>query len=166
LLKSGEELTADLIVAATGFNLNALGDITFTVDGELVDLNDTLTYRGMMLTGMPNLVFVFGYFRASWTLRADLVADFTCRLLDHMDKKGAAVVTVAPNPQDAGMETSGFVGDENFNPNYVKRSLHLLPKSGAKPEWQHSQDYWSDKNAFPAIDLNGTEFAYRGDPVD
>jgi cation diffusion facilitator CzcD-associated flavoprotein CzcO len=126
LLKSGKELSADLIVAATGFNMNALGDITFTVDGELVDLNDTLTYRGMMLTGMPNLVFVFGYFRASWTLRADLVADFTCQLLDHMDKKGAAVVTVAPNPQDAGMVTSSFVGDENFNPNYVKRGLHLL----------------------------------------
>ncbi len=166
LLKSGKELTADLIVAATGFNLNALGDIAFTVDGQLVDLHDTLTYRGMMLTGMPNLVLVFGYFRASWTLRADLVADFTCRLLDHMDKRGAAVVTVAPNPQDAEMETGGFVGDENFNPNYVKRGLHLLPKSGASPEWQHSQDYWSDKNAFPAIDLNGAEFVYRGDPAD
>lgn len=163
LLKSGQELTADLIVAATGFNINALGDIEFTVDGELMDLNDTLTYRGMMLTGMPNLVFVFGYFRASWTLRADLVAEFTCRLLDHMDKKGVAVVTVEPSPQDVELETSGFVSDENFNPNYVKRGLHLLPKSGAKPEWQHSQDYWSDKNTFPAIDLNGAEFAYRDD---
>lgn len=96
LLKSGQELDADLIVAATGFNLNALGDIVFTVDGKVVDLHDTLTYRGMMLTGMPNLVMVFGYLRASWTLRADLVADFTCRLLDHMDKAGAAVVSVAP----------------------------------------------------------------------
>ena len=165
LLKSGQELTADLIVAATGFNLNALGDIAFTVDGQPVNLHDTLSYRGMMLTGMPNLVFVFGYFRASWTLRADLVADFTCRMLDHMDSLGAAVVSVAPSQQDAGMATSSFVGDENFNPNYVKRGLHLLPKGGAKPEWQHSQDYWSDKNAFPAIDLNGAEFVYRSDPV-
>lgn len=165
LLKSGQELTADLIVAATGFNLNALGDIAFTVDGQPVDLHDTLSYRGMMLTGMPNFVFVFGYFRASWTLRADLVADFTCRMLDHMDRLGAAVVSVAPSLQDAGMATSSFVGDDNFNPNYVKRGLHLLPKGGAKPEWQHSQDYWSDKNAFPAIDLNGAEFVYRGDPV-
>jgi cation diffusion facilitator CzcD-associated flavoprotein CzcO len=165
LLKSGQELTADLIVAATGFNLNALGDIAFTVDGQPVDLHDTLSYRGMMLTGMPNLVFVFGYFRASWTLRADLVADFTCRMLDHMDRVGAAVVSVAPSPQDVGMETGSFVGDENFNPSYVKRGLHLLPKGGAKPEWQHSQDYWSDKNAFPAIDLNGAEFVYRNEPV-
>ena len=165
LLKSGRELTADLIVAATGFNLNALGDIAFTVDGQSVNLHDTLTYRGMMLTGMPNLVFVFGYFRASWTLRADLVADFTCRLLDHMERIGASVVSVALKPQDFGMETSSFVSDENFNPNYVKRGLHLLPKAGAKPEWQHSQDYWFDKNAFPAIDLNGPEFVYQGDRV-
>ncbi|MEH6741235.1 MAG: NAD(P)/FAD-dependent oxidoreductase [Sulfitobacter sp.] len=162
LLKSGQELEADLIVAATGFNLNVLGDIAFTVDGQLVDAHDTLTYRGMMLTGMPNLVFVFGYLRASWTLRADLVADFTCRLLDHMDTAKARAVTVAPKPEDIGMETNGFIADDDFNPNYVKRKLHLLPKSGAKPEWQHSQDYWSDKNAFPAIDLSGAEFVYRG----
>jgi cation diffusion facilitator CzcD-associated flavoprotein CzcO len=163
LLKSGQELSADLIVAATGFNLSALGDIEFRVDGQMVDLHDTVSYRGMMLTGLPNLVLVFGYFRASWTLRADLVADFTCRLLNHMDATGAAVVSVAPKPEDVGLATSSFVGDDNFNPTYVKRGLHLLPKSGAKPEWQHSQDYWSDKDVIPAIDLTGPEFVYRRD---
>src|SRR4051794_30265924 len=80
-LKSGKMLEADVIVTATGFNLAALGDIEFAVDGKKLDFADTVTYRGMMFTGVPNLVWVFGYFRASWTLRVDLVADFVCRLL-------------------------------------------------------------------------------------
>ena len=81
LLKSGETLEADIIVTATGFNLSVLGDIAFEIDGKPLDFADTVTYRGMMFTGVPNMAWVFGYFRASWTLRTDLVADFVCRLL-------------------------------------------------------------------------------------
>jgi len=103
LLKSGETLDADIVVTATGFNLSVLGDIRFEVDGQPVDYAKTVTYRGMMFTGVPNLVWVFGYFRASWTLRVDIMADFVCRLLAHMDRKGAAKVSVALRPQDAGM---------------------------------------------------------------
>ena len=88
LLKSGKTLDADIIVTATGFHLNMMGDIAFTIDGAKLAFSDTVTYRGMMFTGVPNLVWVFGYFRASWTLRADLVGDFVCRLLKHMDAKG------------------------------------------------------------------------------
>ena len=84
LLKSGKTLEADIIITATGFNLSANGDIEFAIDGKPLDFADTVTYRGMMFTGVPNLVWVFGYFRASWTLRVDLVADFVCRLLNHM----------------------------------------------------------------------------------
>ena len=91
LLKSGKELEADIIVTATGFNLSVLGDIEFTIDGKPLDFSDTVTYRGMMFTGVPNMAWVFGYFRASWTLRADLVADFVCRLLDaHGDRRARA----------------------------------------------------------------------------
>ena len=89
VLKSGNELDADIIVTATGFNLCVLGDIAFSIDGKPLDFADTVTYRGMMFTGVPNMAWVFGYFRASWTLRTDLVADFVCRLLAHMKKKGA-----------------------------------------------------------------------------
>lgn len=160
LLKSGETLCADLIVAATGFNLSVLGDIAFEVDGEPVDFHECLTYRGMMFTGLPNLVLVFGYLRASWTLRADLVADFTCRLLAHMKEIGADAVRVAPRPEDAGRPIGDWVSDENFNANYIKRSLHLLPRSTSSPLWQHSQLYSHDKDAFPAIDLNDAEFVY------
>ena len=90
LLKSGKQLDADIIVTATGFNLNVLGDIDFAIDGKPLDFADTVTYRGMMFTGVPNMVWVFGYFRASWTLRADLVGDFVCRLLNHMKAEGRA----------------------------------------------------------------------------
>src|SRR4029078_2165368 len=118
LLESGEELEADIIVTATGFNLNVLGDIDFVIDGKALDFAKTVPYRGMIFTGVPNLVWVFGYFRASWTLRADLVADFVCRLLAHMEEKGAKRVEVALRPEDAGMKLLPWMDTENFNPNY------------------------------------------------
>lgn len=160
LLKSGEELQADIVITATGFNMNVLGDINFAIDGKPLAFSDTVTYRGMMFTGVPNLLWVFGYFRASWTLRADLLADFVCRLLAHMEKRGAKRVEVALRPEDRDMELLPWIDPENFNPGYLMRAMDLLPKRGAKPEWQHSQDYWREKDELPAIDLDGPEFVY------
>jgi cation diffusion facilitator CzcD-associated flavoprotein CzcO len=160
LLKSGKELEADIIVTATGFNLCANGDIEFAVDGKPLDFSDTVTYRGMMFTGVPNLVWVFGYFRASWTLRVDLVADFVCRLLNHMKETGAKKVTPALRPEDHNMPLLPWIDPENFNPGYMMRGMHLLPKRGEKPEWQHNQDYWAEKDEFPAIDLKDRAFVY------
>jgi cation diffusion facilitator CzcD-associated flavoprotein CzcO len=160
LLKSGKELEADIIVTATGFNLCANGDIEFAVDGKPLDFADTVTYRGMMFTGVPNLVWVFGYFRASWTLRVDLVADFVCRLLNHMKETGAKKVTPALRPEDHNMPLLPWIDPENFNPGYMMRGMHLLPKRGEKPEWQHNQDYWAEKDEFPAIDLKDRAFVY------
>ena len=160
LLKSGETLDADIIVTATGFNLNVLGDIDFVVDGKPLTFADTVTYRGMMFTGVPNMVWVFGYFRASWTLRADLIGDFVCRLLAHMDEKSARQVEVALRPQDKDMPLSGWIDPENFNPGYLMRGMHLLPKAGDKPEWRHTQDYWAEKDQLPAIDLDEASFVY------
>jgi cation diffusion facilitator CzcD-associated flavoprotein CzcO len=154
LLKSGQELTADIIVTATGFHLSVLGDIRFEIDGQPLNLADTVTYRGMMFTGVPNLLWVFGYFRASWTLRVDLIGDFTCRLLDHMDELGAHRVTPALRPQDADMPIGSWIDPDNFNPGYLMRGMHLMPKRGDKPEWQHTQDYWVEKVALPAADLD------------
>jgi cation diffusion facilitator CzcD-associated flavoprotein CzcO len=160
LLKSGKTLEADVIVTATGFNLNVLGDIAFTIDGTPLDFADTVTYRGMMFTGIPNMAWVFGYFRASWTLRTDLVADFVCRLLKHMKATGANKVVTALRPEDHNMPLLSWIDPENFNPNYLMRAMHLLPKRGDKPEWQHSQDYWAEKDQFPAIDLADKAFVY------
>lgn len=162
LLKSGEILEADIVITATGFDLNVLGDIDFVIDGKPLVFSDTVTYRGMMFTGVPNMIWVFGYFRASWTLRADLIGDFVCRLLNHMKKKGAKKVAVALRPEDQGMALSTWIDPENFNPGYLMRGMHLLPKRGDKPEWQHTQDYWAEKDALPAIDLDGAEFVYDG----
>ena len=153
-LKSGRELDADIIVTATGFNLSVLGDIAFTVNGTPVDFADTVTYRGMMFTGVPNLLWVFGYFRASWTLRVELICDLTCRLLAHMDELGAHRVTPALRPEDADMPIGPWMNPTNFNPGYLDRSMHLMPKSGDKPEWQHTQDYWAEKDALPTADLD------------
>ncbi|HKD22918.1 MAG TPA: NAD(P)/FAD-dependent oxidoreductase [Rhizomicrobium sp.] len=160
LLASGKELEADIIITATGFHLSVLGDIPFTVDGKKIDFADTVTYRGMMFTGVPNMVWIFGYFRASWTLRVDIVADFVCRLLNHMKKKGKEEVEVALRPEDKGMKIESWIDPENFNPNYLMRSMHLMPKRGDKPEWQHTQDYWTERKDLPAIDLDGKEFVY------
>jgi cation diffusion facilitator CzcD-associated flavoprotein CzcO len=159
-LRSGTLLEADIIVTATGFHLSVLGDIDFTIDGEPLVFSDTVTYRGMMFTGVPNMAWVFGYFRASWTLRADLVADFVCRLLNHMKRKGAHRVTVTLRPEDSDMKLLPWIDTENFNPGYVLRGMHLLPKRGDKPEWQHTQDYWAEKDQFPAIDLDDKAFVY------
>ncbi len=160
LLKSGKTLEADIIVTATGFNLSILGDIAFAIDGKPLDFANTVTYRGMMFTGVPNMVWVFGYFRASWTLRTDMVADFVCRLLAHMKQKGASKVVPALRPEDHNMPLLSWIDPENFNPNYLMRDMHLLPKRGDKPEWQHSQDYWAEKDQFPAIDLDDAAFVY------
>ncbi len=160
LLKSGKVLEADIVVTATGFNLCILGDIAFTIDGAPLDFADTVTYRGMMFTGVPNMAWVFGYFRASWTLRTDLVAEFVCRLLTHMKDKGAKKVVPALRPEDHNMPLLSWIDPENFNPNYLMRDMHLLPKRGDKVEWQHSQDYWAEKDQFPAIDLDDKAFVY------
>ena len=159
-LKSGKTLAADIIITATGFNLNVLGDIGFTIDGKPLDFAQTVTYRGMMFTGVPNMVWVFGYFRASWTLRTDLVADFVCRLLAHMKKRGAKKVVTALRPEDQDMPLLSWIDPENFNPGYLMRDMHLMPKRGNKPEWQHSQDYWAEKDEFPAINLDDAAFVY------
>ena len=159
-LKSGRMLEADIIVTATDFNLNVLGDIDFRIDDAPLDFADTVTYRGMMFTGVPNMVWVFGYFRASWTLRADLVGDFVCRLLTHMKEKGVRQVTPALRPEEHNMPRLPWIDPENFNPGYLMRGMHLLPQRLDKPDWQHTQDYWAEKDAFPAIDLDDSAFVY------
>jgi cation diffusion facilitator CzcD-associated flavoprotein CzcO len=151
--KGGEVIDADIVITATGFNLCVLGDIDFSRDGEPIAVADTVTWRGMMFTGVPNLLWVFGYFRASWTLRADLIADLVCRLLDTMAERGATKVVPELRPEDADMTIGSWIDPDNFNPGYLVRSEHLLPRAGDKPEWQHTQDYWTERHTLPAEDF-------------
>ena len=159
-MKDGTHVDADVVVAATGFHLCVMGDIAFTIDGRALDWNDTVTWRGMMFTGVPNMVWVFGYLRASWTLRADMVSRFVCRLLDNMAARGAASVVPALRPEDHDMPLSSWIDTEDFNANYILRGQHKLPRRGDKREWQHSQDYWREKDEFPLLDLDDRALVY------
>ena len=160
-LKSGKELVADIIVTATGFNLCVLGDIRFTVDGKPLNFADSWTFRGIMFSEIPNMAWVFGYFRTSWTMRSDLIADFVCRLLNHMDTKGARVVTPKLRNEDSNMPALPWVDPENFNPGYLLRSLHLMPKQGDHAPWVFKQDYYTEKDELPVCDLEDGALVYR-----
>src|SRR5690606_23271696 len=142
-LNSGTELEADIIVTATGLNLVMLGEMEFEVDGALVDFAQTWSYKGMMYSDVPNLVSTFGYINASWTLRADLIAEYVCRLLNHMDKTGTRRVTPRLRPSDADMAPRPWIDD--FSANYMQRAMHLFPKQGDREPWINAQNYARDK---------------------
>jgi monooxygenase len=153
-VSSGEEIPADIVVTATGFDLSVFGDVAFTVDGEPVDFPERVTWRGAMVTGVPNMAYVFGYFRYSWTLRADLVSDLVCRLLDHMREKDATMVVPELRPQDAGMQRRPWSDPENFNAGYVMRSQHVLFKQGDREPWTHMLEYEQERDILPTADLD------------
>ncbi|MBZ5738061.1 flavin-containing monooxygenase [Nocardioides mangrovi] len=138
-LASGEELDADIIVTATGLKLQLFGGATLTVDGEPVKPHETLAYRALMLSDVPNLAFTIGYTNASWTLKADLVADFVCRLLTRMDEAGARIV-VAPRDPSVGEERL-----MDFESGYILRALDELPVQGDREPWKLRQDYLADR---------------------
>jgi monooxygenase len=138
-LASGEDLAADIVVTATGLNLLALGGITLVVDGEEVSLPERMAYKGMMLSRVPNFAFTIGYTNASWTLKADLVAEYVCRLLNHMDEHGYRVVT--PVDDDPRVERVPLL---DFDAGYVQRSLHLFPKGGSRAPWKLGMSYAND----------------------
>ncbi|MGI9590555.1 MAG: FAD-containing monooxygenase EthA, partial [Myxococcota bacterium] len=142
-LQSGEELEADIIVVATGLNLKLLGGARFSVDDEPVHFPDTWTYKGMMYSEIPNLVQTFGYINASWTLRADLTAEYTCRLLNRMDELGMRQVTPRLRDEDPEMPARNWI--EGFSAGYMQRVMHLFPKQGDRPPWQNTQSYAADR---------------------
>ncbi len=164
-LASGEEIEADVIVTATGLDLIVLGGVSFTVDGAAVDFADTVTYRGMMYSGVPNMVSVFGYINASWTLRADLIERFACRLVNHMAATGTERVTPRLRPQDREMTLKPYV--EDFTPGYMLRVIHLFPKQGDREPWTNPQDYRRDRRTLLEGPLEDgvLEFADSGAPA-
>lgn len=139
LVKSGEHLEADIIVTATGIELNALNDIEVSVNNEKVEPHNRLSYKGMMLSGVPNLAFSFGYVNASWTLRADLTCEYVCRLLNQMDKLG--VNTCIPQEDPTAIVDDEYI---DFSSGYVQRALDKLPKQGKKAPWRNYQNYLKD----------------------
>ncbi len=137
-LTSGSELAAEVVVAATGLQLKPFGGVDLSVDGEPIKVPDTMAYKALMLSGVPNLIFTIGYTNASWTLKADLVADYFCRLLTHLDR-GEYRSFVAPH--DPTMTPEPLL---DFTSGYVQRSVSLLPKQGDREPWKLRQNYLRD----------------------
>jgi cation diffusion facilitator CzcD-associated flavoprotein CzcO len=151
-LKSGAELPADVIVTATGLNLKVLNGVALTVDGRKVDPGQTLSYKGMMYEGVPNLASAFGYTNASWTLKCDLTCEYVCRLLNQMARTGARQVT--PRNADPGIERQPWL---DFSSGYVQRAMEKFPKQGTKAPWKLHQNY--------ALDLMSLRYAKLDDGV-
>jgi cation diffusion facilitator CzcD-associated flavoprotein CzcO len=138
-LASGAELEADLIVSATGLNLLVLGGLSFSVDGREIELSKTISYKGMMLSGVPNMAFALGYTNASWTLKCDLTCEYVCRLLNHMDEHGHRQCT--PENHDPSVTKLPFI---DFSSGYVLRAIDQFPKQGSKTPWRLYQNYARD----------------------
>ena len=139
LLDSGKKIEADIIITATGIELNSLNDINVTIDDIKVIANERLTYKGMMLSGVPNFAISFGYVNASRTLRADLTCEYVCRVINLMDKKGVKCC----EPID---DKSAYGDDQliDFTSGYFERGLNQMPKQGNKSPWKNYQNYLKD----------------------
>jgi len=158
--RGGEELQADLIITATGFNLLPFGGIPFEVDGKAIDFGKEVTHRGLMLSNVPNMVYVFGYLRTSWTMRVDLICDFVCRLLKHMDDKNAGAVTPTLQGDDLKMECGPWIGEDDFNPGYLKRGLDKMPRQGDHAPWTFNTNYYTERDEMPNYDLDDATLVY------
>ena len=144
-LASGHELEADVVVTATGLRMVTLGEMSFEVDGEPVDFSKRFTYKGVAYSGVPNLISTFGYINASWTLRADLIAQFACRVLQHMRRTGTHQFTPRLRDSDLGMPERPWIAD--FTPGYMNRMMPMLPRQGDRAPWTNPQRYKADQRA-------------------
>ena len=142
-LESGQHIDADILITATGLTLEVLGGVEFSVDGKVVHFPDTVNYKGMMYSGVPNLANVFGYVNASWTLRADLTAEYVCQVLNRMRELGMR--QCAPLLEESGgdMEVQPWI--VGFAPGYIARALHRFPKQGDRDPWRNTQNYLQDR---------------------
>lgn len=157
-LASGEVLEADIVVSATGLELQMMGGAHIHVDGQPFDFAGSWTYRGMMCSGLPNFVSIFGYINASWTLRSDIVGQWVCRLLSHMDRVAAGSVTPMLEPELPQMHARPWV--DNFSAGYLQRVMHQFPKQGDRAPWLNSQDYLVERREFAQMSFREAALRY------
>lgn len=161
-LASGTELDADIIVTATGLKMQWLAGVTFTHDDQVIDFPATYTYKGMMYSGVPNLIQTFGYVNASWTLRADLTSEFACRVINHMDEVGVQQVTPQLREEDQSMPARPWIDD--FSAGYMQRVMHMFPKQGDRMPWLNTQNFAQDKKAIEKADLEDGVLMFADTP--
>ena len=140
LLKSGRELEADIIVTATGLNIQMLGGVKLSVDGEARELHDQMTYKGLLVENIPNLAWVFGYTNAPWTLKSDIAAEYLCRLFKHMDDNGHTIAT--PHDVENCAMDVGIL--DQLQSGYVQRAKDTMPRQGSKLPWKVLMHYEKD----------------------
>jgi monooxygenase len=159
-LESGEELEADVVVTATGLNLLAVGGMSLTVDDKPVVLPETVAYKGMMLSGLPNMALALGYTNASWTLKCDLCSHYVCRLINYMDEHGyQQCMPLAPDPS---LPREPFI---DFNSGYVVRAIHNFPKQGPRAPWRLYQNYPRDVHLLKRGDLQDEGIQFSRAPL-
>ena len=159
-LASGDHLDADIIVCATGLELVVLGGAEFTLDGQAIDFANEWTYKGMMCSNIPNMVHTFGYINASWTLRADLIATWVCRLLNHMRTTGMTTATPRIADELAASMTQRFWIDD-FSAGYMQRVMHRFPKQGDQMPWMNPQNYRKDRKMFRDDPIQDAELIFE-----
>ena len=159
-LASGDHLDADIIVCATGLELVVLGGAEFTLDGQAIDFANEWTYKGMMCSNIPNMVHTFGYINASWTLRADLIATWVCRLLNHMRTTGMTTATPRITDELAASMTQRFWIDD-FSAGYMQRVMHRFPKQGDQMPWMNPQNYRKDRKMFRDDPIQDAELVFE-----
>ncbi|MGR9089988.1 MAG: flavin-containing monooxygenase [Gammaproteobacteria bacterium] len=162
-LKSGEHVEADIIVTATGLELEVLGGAKYSVDGQPVSFPDTYSYKGMMFSGVPNLIYTIGYINASWTLRSELVAEFVCRLVNRMSELGTRRCVPRLREQDQGMPEYHMI--EDFSPGYMQRGMHLFPKQGDRDPWRNTQNYTLDKEIIRNAPIDDGVLDFSDEPA-
>ncbi|WP_276679090.1 flavin-containing monooxygenase [Thalassolituus oleivorans] len=155
LLKSGKELAADIIITATGLNVKMFGGIKLTLDNKDFNFTDKMSYRGVLFEGIPNMAMVFGYTNSSWTLKSDLIGDWVCRLLKHMDKTGKK--QVVPVNTDSTIGRLSFI---DMSSGYIARVKDQLPQQGTKGPWKLNQNFFKDFASLKFSRLNAKELQY------
>lgn len=156
VLQSGGRLDADIVISATGLKMKFLAGLTPIVDGEEVCVADRLAYKGLMLSGVPNMALIFGYTNASWTLKAELICNYVCRLLNEMDAKDVQVVK--PVVDENNVQREELI---DFSSGYFERARHLMPGQGSKPPWKVFQNYIQDMVELKVKPLGGRELVFE-----
>jgi cation diffusion facilitator CzcD-associated flavoprotein CzcO len=159
-LESGRQLDADIIVTATGLDLVVLGSVDFSVDCKPIDFSETFLYKGIMCSGVPNMLTTFGYINASWTLRADIIAEFLCRLVNHMDEVRARYFVPRLRESERDMPQKPWI--EGFSSGYIQRVLHKLPKQGDHDPWINPQNYKKDKKMYREAEVEDGVLTFAG----